>query len=826
LQKRVFFFAYFFLIYSNNISNWEKPLIKFKKAKKLIINNIFDQIGNTPLYLISRINPYKNVKIYAKLEAYNPGGSVKDRIAFNMIIQAELRGELTKDKTVLEATSGNTGIGLALVCAAKGYKLLIAMSEGASIERRKIMKAYGAQLLLTPASRGTDGAIETVYNMIKEEENRFFCTDQFNNPDNWKTHYMTTANEIWRDTDGKVDSVVVTMGTTGTLMGITRRLRELNPQVRIIGVEPYLGHGIQGLKNMKESYVPGIFNKKEPDAIIKIEDEEAFEMSRRLAKEEGLFVGMSSGAAMAIALKEAANLREGIIVVIFPDSGERYLSTNLFPVTETYKQGEKLTFYNTFSRKKEPFKPLIDNEVKIYSCGPTANQFMHLGLARRMIFTDLLTRLFEYKGFNVKSIINITDIDDKTVTTAIQEKKSLEDLTNFYINAFFDDITQLNIKYSTFYPKASEHINEMIEITDELIQKGYAYVKHGSVYYDISKLSAYGKLSRIELNEIEHGKTVDLDNYEKDHPADFTLFKRISLEELKKGFGFDSKWGKIRPGWHIECVAMSRKYLDANFDIHTSSSDLIFPHHENEIAISKALWGKNLANIWLHNEPVFNKGKKISIQNNNVVTVRELLENGFTGREIRFFLIRTHYRKAINYSYDEILSSRNQLHRFDNFICAIEKASQENINDSIINENEIKVIRELIISAKNDFIKSIRNDLNIPNAIGTIFNIIRIVNPYLHKNSLPSSFARELLSMIINFDKILAIINCKPSFNNITEEELNLIKERELARRTGNWEKADSLRELLLKKGITLLDTSNGVKWSMETRPSGVESDN
>jgi cysteinyl-tRNA synthetase len=791
----------------------------------VIINSIFDQIGNTPLCPVSRLNPYKNVRIYAKLEAFNPGGSIKDRIAYNMIQEAENRGELTKDKTVLEATSGNTGIGLSLVCAAKGYKLLIVMSEGASIERRKIMRAYGAELLLTPANKGTDGAIETVYNMIKEEGNRFFCTDQFNNPDNWMTHYKFTANEIWNDTKGNVDVVVITMGTTGTLMGITRRLRELNPKVRIVGVEPYLGHGIQGLKNMKESYVPGIFNKKEPDSIIKVEDEEAFEMSRRLAREEGLFVGMSSGAAMAIALKEAANLKEGNIVVLFPDSGERYLSTNLFPITETYKQGEKLTLYNTFTRKKEPFKPLNANEIKLYSCGPTANQYMHLGLARRMLFTDLLTRLFEYKGFKVQSIMNITDIDDKTVATALQENKALSELTQSYINAFFEDITQLNIKYATFYPKASEHVDDMIAITDELIQKGFAYVKHGSVYFDISKLSAYGKLSKIELDSIEFGKTVDLDNYEKDHPADFTLFKRISLEELKKGLGFDSKWGKIRPGWHIECVAMSRKYLDANFDIHTSSSDLIFPHHENEIAIAKALWGKNLANLWIHNDPVFYKGKKISIQNNNVVLVRDLINEGFTGREIRFFLIRTHYRKPINYSVDEITSSVKQLQRFDKFICELEKASQENIDEAILQETEIKIIRDLIINTKDNFIKSIRNDLNIPNAIGNIFNVIRIINPYIHKNSLPSSFARELLSMMLNFDKILGIINCKPYFNNITDEEHNLINERELARRTGNWQKADELRYILLKKGITLLDTSNGVKCKRETGQSGVESD-
>jgi len=251
-----------------------------------------------------------------------------------MIENAEKRGDLNHNKTILEATSGNTGIGLAMIAAAKGYKLYLTMSEAASEERKKILRAMGAELHFTPAAQGTDGAIEVAYRMLRESPGKYFGTDQFNNEDNIAAHYFGTAQEIWDQTEGQVTTVVATLGTTGTAMGISKRLKELNEKIRIIGVEPYLQHKIQGLKNMRESCRPGIFDKKRLDEKVNILDEDAFEMSRRLAKEEGLLVGMSSGAAMHVAAQKASEMDEGLIVVIFPDSGERYLSTELFAVKE------------------------------------------------------------------------------------------------------------------------------------------------------------------------------------------------------------------------------------------------------------------------------------------------------------------------------------------------------------------------------------------------------------------------------------------------------------------------------------------------------------
>lgn len=296
----------------------------------MINKNILELIGNTPLVKINRLNTNKKVSIYAKLESFNPGGSVKDRIALSMIEHAEKTGVLTKDKIILEPTSGNTGIGIALVSAVKGYKVLLAMPESVSIERRKILKALGAEILLTPKEKGTDGAIEKAYQMAREDKEKYLLLDQFNNEHNWKAHYDGTGNEIWDQTGGEITMFVAAIGTSGTLMGVSKKLKEMDPKIRIVGVEPYLGHKIQGLKNMKEAYKPGIFNKKLLDEKINVHDEDAYETSRQLAKKEGIFVGMSSGAAMHIAMKKAKELKKGTIVVLLPDGGEKYLSTVLF----------------------------------------------------------------------------------------------------------------------------------------------------------------------------------------------------------------------------------------------------------------------------------------------------------------------------------------------------------------------------------------------------------------------------------------------------------------------------------------------------------------
>ena len=291
---------------------------------------IVDCIGNTPLVKLENINPHAVVNIFAKLEGNNPGGSVKDRIAYYMIKDAEEAGLIRPGDTILEATSGNTGIGLAMVGAAKGYKVKLVMPECVSTERRKVLEAFGAELVLSPGKEGTDGAIKLARKIMNEAGERYYMPNQFDNPSNIKAHYETTGKEIIDQTGGRLDVFVAGMGTTGTLMGAGKRLKEFNSNIKIVGVEPFLGHRVQGLKNMKESIVPGIYNYSSLDEKINVADDDAFSTTRLLAVKEGLFVGMSSGAAMAGALLMAERLGRGNIVVILPDRGDRYLSTALF----------------------------------------------------------------------------------------------------------------------------------------------------------------------------------------------------------------------------------------------------------------------------------------------------------------------------------------------------------------------------------------------------------------------------------------------------------------------------------------------------------------
>ena len=295
-------------------------------------NNILEAIGNTPLVRLNKMNPNPKVLMYAKLEGFNPTGSIKDRIALKMIEQAENDGALTRDKIIIEPTSGNTGIGLAMIGAVKGYRVQIVISSAVSVERQKMIKAFGGEIILTDAQLGTDGAIIKCRELIAQNPGAYFNPNQFSNEYNKLAHYSTTAQEIWDQTGGKVTHMVSSLGTSGTLMGVGMKLKSLSPEIKIIEAQPVKGHYIQGLKNMEEAIVPELYDAAEIDASIMIDTEEAYAMARRIVREEGIFVGMSSGAAMLAACKTAEIIESGLIVVIFPDRGEKYLSTDLFQV--------------------------------------------------------------------------------------------------------------------------------------------------------------------------------------------------------------------------------------------------------------------------------------------------------------------------------------------------------------------------------------------------------------------------------------------------------------------------------------------------------------
>ena len=765
----------------------------YYRSKKMS-NSILDTIGNTPLVEIKKLNPNPRVRIFAKLEYFNPGGSTKDRPALYMIEAAENSGELTPDRTVLEATSGNTGIGLALVCGVKGYRLMLTMSEAVSVERQKILKARGAEILLTPGHLGTDGAIEEVYRLARKDPDRYFVVDQFNNAANWQAHYHGTAQEIWQQTDGAVTTFVACLGTTGTLMGASRKLKEFNPAIQIIGVEPYLGHKIQGLKNMKEAYCPEIFEKKRLDKKVNIDDDVAYEMARRLAKEEGLLVGMSSGAAMAVALEEAQHLTAGTLVVILPDGGERYLSTSLFAVSEDI--GLKL--FNTLTKRKETFKPIRPGNVSVYSYGPTAHARMHIGEMRRYVFADQLCRYLRYRGFDVHHIVNIADLDDKTIQASDQAGLDLDQFVRSHMELFVNALAVLGVQAAEKYPKASEHVEDMVALSQKLVNKGLAYEKLRSLYFDISRFSDYGKLSGIDINKIKLGATVDLDDYEKENPRDFTLFKRSRLSELKRGIFTKTDWGNVRPSWHIQCAAMSMKYLGDNYDIYASSRELLFPHHENVNAIAAAITGRPLARFWIHCDRILVDGKKVD-EHESAYTLDDLAGMGYSGRLIRYWLFSTHYRKPITFSEERFNNARLALKRIDQFF---------NTMQNIKNGRSYAELDQLLYDIRHGFISAMDDDLNISAAMAVLFKNIKKINILALERKINTADTSRILDAFRKIDRVLGFLECEPQIQDSDIQKL--IETRNQARLDHNWTLADGIRDQLRARGVVVQDTKAG----------------
>jgi cysteinyl-tRNA synthetase len=764
------------------------------------VDSILELVGDTPLVRINRLSPNPKVTIWAKLEFMNPGGSVKDRPALKMIEAAEASGELTKDKIVLEATSGNTGIGLAMVCAVKGYRMLFAMSESASAERRKILKAYGAEILLTPAHLSTDGAIEEAYRLAREEPDRYFLVDQFNNENNWRAHLAQgTAGEIHRATGGRVDAVVATMGTTGTLMGLTRGFAELDPRVRVVGVEPFQGHKIQGLKNMKESYPPGIFTPGEVASIIRVDDDAAYEAARRLAREEGIFVGMSSGAALRAALDLAAEMDGGTVVAVLPDGGERYLSTPLF-VSE--KVPVPLKFYNTLSRQVEDLVPIRPGRVGIYACGPSLDGPADLGLARRMVFADVVRRWLAFRGFEVKLIINIADIDDRTVNQCLAEGAKLSEFAARWEEAFHADMAALGVAPADEHPKASAHVGDMIDEARRLLDKGLAYEKLRSVYFNISRFADYGKLSGVDLNATQSGKTVDYDYYEKENPRDFTLFKRASLAELKAGIYWQTPWGNVRPGWHVECATMATSHLGQPFDLHLASTDLIFPHGDNEIAVAEGLSGTPLARMWLHSEVVMAGGKKVSRAAGNDVTLRQLLDRGWSPAAVRYWLLSHHYRRVVSVSDEELEQAAAAVRRLNELISRLRLTPPGPPAEDL---------EELVFNARQKMTAAMDHDLNLPQALGHLFALVKELNRLMGRGLLDQGQRQRVLEFLARVNEVLAVMDFSQA--EADAKVARLVAEREKARQDKDFATADRLREELGQMGVQVIDTPEGPRW-------------
>jgi cysteinyl-tRNA synthetase len=452
--------------------------------------------------------------------------------------------------------------------------------------------------------------------------------------------------------------------------------------------------------------------------------------------------------------------------------------------------------YNTLTQKKEEFKTINKNKVLMYVCGPTVYDYLHIGNARPYVVFDTLRRYFEYKNFEVVYVQNFTDVDDKIINRARQENVDTETIANKFLKAALEDAKNLNIKES-INPRATENIDVMIKMISELIEKKFAYEINGAVYFDTSNIKNYGKLSKKNIDELIAGSRVDIDDNKK-NIADFILWKPYKNGEPK----WNSPWGFGRPGWHIECSAMVKKYLGDTIDIHAGGEDLIFPHHENEIAQSEACNQKPFANFWLHNGFINIDNAKMSKSKNNFFTIREVADK-FSYEVIRFFILSVHYRSPINFSDDALHAAESSLERIktcliniDFFINKFDLA-----NNNYCDENKFK----------EKFIKEMENDFNTAGAIGVIFDLVRFINKKLISN--PKKYDIICLrNMLLEFCNVLGLkfnIESKIDADYINE----LIEKRKIAKENKNWELADKIRNEIMELGIILEDTPNGVRW-------------
>lgn len=461
-----------------------------------------------------------------------------------------------------------------------------------------------------------------------------------------------------------------------------------------------------------------------------------------------------------------------------------------------------MKIYNTLSRSKEDFVPVDPNEVKIYACGPTVYNYIHIGNARPLCVFDVLRRYMEYRGYNVKFVQNFTDVDDKIIKRANEENSTFEEISKKYIDEFWIDAHGLNFKDATVHPKATENIDEIIEIIKSLEKKGYAYAVDGDVYYRTLKFKGYGKLSHQPIDDLQSGARIAVGE-KKEDPLDFALWKAAKEGEPY----WDSPWGKGRPGWHIECSAMNKRYLGNTIDIHCGGQDLIFPHHENEIAQSEAANDAMFSKYWMHNGYINVDNVKMSKSLGNFKTVREIAD--VYGYEvIRYFLISSHYRSPINYNLEIIEQCKSALERLYNCRESLDFAVKNASTDIPDDEEIIK----LIDSRKEQFITAMDDDLNTADGIAAIFDLVSDINTKIINKDVSKNVCTAAADMFDELTGVLGLVYNRKS-NSLDEEIEKLIEERQQARANKDWATADRIRDELKAQGITLKDTPQGVIW-------------
>jgi cysteinyl-tRNA synthetase len=468
-----------------------------------------------------------------------------------------------------------------------------------------------------------------------------------------------------------------------------------------------------------------------------------------------------------------------------------------------------LKLFNTLSRKKEAFKPLKAGQVGMYTCGPTVYDYAHIGNFRAYVCSDILKRFLKFENYKVKHVMNLTDVDDKTIRKSQAEKITLKQLTEKYSTEFFKDLKTLGIEPADIFPRATEHIKEMIVLINTLIKKGYAYLSNdGSIYYDISKFKDYGKLSHFKIKKLRKGASerIKQDSYEKEQAQDFALWKAYSKEDgdvfWNAEFDINGKKRAVkgRPGWHLECSVMSMKYLGESFDIHSGGIDLVFPHHENEIAQSEAATGKQFVKYWLHNGWLLVFGKKMSKSLGNFFTLRDILNKGYSTRALRLELMATHYRQEFDFNFNSLNASVERIKRIDNFLDRLAQVGEEKGTDSI---------EKLTTDFKDRITKAMDDDLNVPRALEELFTFIREANIMIDKKDISKTQAKSVVQFLKQIDTIFNIIPEKKE-EETPKEVQSLVKEREKVRKERKFARADEIRQKLKNLGYIVEDSPEG----------------
>lgn len=461
-----------------------------------------------------------------------------------------------------------------------------------------------------------------------------------------------------------------------------------------------------------------------------------------------------------------------------------------------------IRYYNTMSRKLEEFVPLKAGEVRLYTCGPTVHDYAHIGNFRTYLWEDLLRRHLEFRGYRVRQVMNITDIDDKTITKSMKAGVTLDEYTNKYSEAFFEDLDALSIQRAEVYPRATQHIPEMVKLVLDLKKQGRLYESRGSIYFKIDTFPGYGRLSRCNPSEASGHARIDSDEYDKDNPRDFAVWKSRRDDEPF----WDTELGQGRPGWHLECSAMSMKYLGETFDIHTGGVDNIFPHHDNEIAQSEGATGRTFVRYWLHSSHLIVEGEKMSKSRGNFFTLRDLREKGYEPRPIRYLLISVHYRKQLNFTFEGLGQAQAALTRLDDLVYRLDHET--------IPEGEHPALATAAAAARAGMLEALDNDLNTATALGHLFDLVREANSALDAGLARTGDIAAVREVLALFERIFGI---KPGAAGSLDHEIeDLIRRRSEARGNRDFAESDRLRDELQRRGIILEDTPQGVRWKRQ----------